>query len=269
MLNINYTSKDGFQVPTLRIGSFDDYESNYDILQFEHEVKAVNIRLPHTLITDKTDLFIEQVTQVVNARLYTEYQGLCGEYVLKALEAEDKEHEVYYEECHKITDWFMAKYDITKPSGTLEVDPVAKLYGVWLTKGIVSFELATSFYQLSQLIKSLDTHNLKLIDGKRVQLDADEKATVQALRESINNSLEVFKAKTELHHAIRLGLSDEDILYFYKMSGGTITGNKRKVRYRGKGALKTFGKDFTNWLIFKVSRTPASEQGTLEKATTK
>lgn len=268
MMTLNYTAKDGFQIPTLHIGSFDEYESNYDIIQYEYEVKTVNIRLPHTLLSDKVDAFIAQITEVVNARLYTEYQGLCGEYTLKELEAEDKAHEIYYSECHKLVDWFMAKYDISKPSGTLEnIDAVSKLYGIWLTKGIVSFELATSFYQLSQLIKSLDSHNLKLIDGKRVQLDADEKATVQALRESINNSLETFKAKTELHYAIRLGLSDEDILYFYKLSGGSITGNKRKVRYRGKGALKAFGKDFTNWLIFKVSRTPISEQGELEKAT--
>ena len=118
----------------------------------------------------------------------------------------------------------------------------------------LNVELASVKVSLMQTSAELDKTLIDFMDGKTVTITADQQTILTECKTKIKNALERYTKETTWCDGFKLGISNKDVLMFYKL-GFSGFKNRKPVYEYNEEKSKMLEKELAKYYLYKVDFT--------------
>lgn len=257
------TKKDS-KKPSAPIHSYNAEKNSFSLLvpkakrdelgQLETSLKEVSYLVPKTVKADQRNNFVD----LVQAQILDSIDAECNIKIISINEKIKKSEsgEPTPKQSAKLEEYKALKKLVTATRTRLKlknaiVDDFAYLIACDVLNKPVNIELASVKVSLVETSAELDTALLAFMNGESVTITADQQKILTACKDKIKNALERYTKETTWCTAFKLGISNKDILSFYKL-GFSGWKNRKPIYEYNEEKSKLLEKEIAKYYLYKV-----------------
>lgn len=222
--------------------------------QLETKLKVVSYTVPKTVKKDQRINFVKLVEAQILDYLTTECSVKLAELEEKKTKSESGE---YTESQQAKVDQYKALNELVTATrkrfklSRAVYDDFAYLLACDVLNKAVKVELASVKTALSTTSAELDGVMLDFMGGKSVNITKDQQELLTECKSKIKGVLDRFAKETTWCDAFKLGISNKDILMWYKL-GYVGLKNRKPVYAYSEDTCKKLEKELAQFYLYKV-----------------
>lgn len=260
------TKKDS-KKSTAPVHSFNAEKNSFSLLvpkakrdelgQLETSLKELNYLVPKTVKADQRANFVD----LVQAQIFDSLESECNlkiaqinEKVKKSEDGQPTTKQLAKLEEHKALKKLVQSTRTRLKLRNALHDDFAYLIACDVLNKPVNIELGSVKVALVETSNQLDSVLLDFMGGKSITITEDQQAILTACKDKIKSALDRYTKETTWCTAFKLGISNKDILSFYKL-GFSGWKNRKPVYEYTEEKSKLLEKEIAKYYLYKVDFT--------------
>lgn len=225
--------------------------------QLETSLKEVSYLVPKTVKADQRENFVDLVQAQILDSLESESNLKIAQINEKVKKSEDGQPTI--KQLAKLEEHKALKKLVQSTRTRLKLknalhDDFAYLIACDVLNKPVNIELGSVKVALVETSTELDTALLAFMNGESVTITTDQQAILTACKDKIKSALERYTKASTWCTAFKLGISNKDILSFYKL-GFSGWKNRKPIYEYNEEKSKLLEKEIAKYYLYKVDFT--------------